>query len=323
MFEIILNHRITGSKEYKAFAEMRYSMTVAMIEGICIVCYEAICCKNFLDIFMKKKKESGVFPMSVLSIAFMFVLLIFSRMNSGVEGCLLFSLGIVIANILEFMLLKYAIVKEKEGKQTQMLQELNKQGNLNDEFTKRMLHDYGNQLNCILGLLQQQRYNQVQEYVKKLTTNFQEGHNVVEVHHPVINVLLNQKYHLAEERGIAMIFQLNNLSLVWMEEPDLVVLLSNLLDNAIEACEKCKEKVIWVKIILEKKEMVISIKNPVEQGVEIQNKLIHTTKENAEKHGIGLKNIRFVLEKYNAMGTMMCKDGYFWYTAVIPKNKVR
>lgn len=328
MFEIILNHRITGAKEYKAFAEMRYSMTVAMIEGICIVCYEAICCKNFLDIFMKKKKGAGNFAIPVvLAVAFMLFLLYSYQIGSSTVGYLAVSFGMVIANLILFLLLQYVSVKENEWYQVQMLHKQNKEkmqayreSNVNYEFLKRMMHDYGNQLNCIQGLLQQKRFEQAREYTEKLTNSFHEEMNVVNVHHPIINVLLNQKYHLAEEKGISVVFQLNDLSDVWMEEQDLVVLLSNLLDNAIEASEKCDEKIIWVKIVLESQQMIVSVKNSVEKNVDIQDDLIHTTKRDAVNHGIGLKNIRLVLQKYHALGSMTCHDGYFWYTAVIPRG---
>lgn len=160
--------------------------------------------------------------------------------------------------------------KREKMYQLQLLQESNKEKmqafyetSAANEFQKRILHDYGNQLNCIQGLLKEKQYNKAQEYTEKLTDTICEGMDVVSVNNPVINIILNQKYHMAEDKGIAMIFQLNDLSKVWLEEQDLVILISNLLDNAIEACDKSGDKIIRLKIVLEKKEMVVSVKNTV------------------------------------------------------------
>ena len=60
----------------------------------------------------------------------------------------------------------------------------------------------------------------------------------VDVNHPILNVVLNQKYRLAKRKDISFLFYANDLSDLWLEEQDAVSLLSNLLDNAIEACGK-------------------------------------------------------------------------------------
>ena len=83
----------------------------------------------------------------------------------------------------------------------------------------------------------------------------------------------------------------------------MVILLSNLLDNAIEACEKLDcNKVIRLKLVKEKQQMVLSVQNPVAVPVEIKNNDIQTGKGDKKNHGIGLKNIQMVLDKYGGIG---------------------
>lgn len=54
--------------------------------------------------------------------------------------------------------------------------------------------------------------------------------------------------------------------------------ISNLLDNAIEACDKSTERMICLKIVLEKSEMVLSVKNTFDEPVEIESGFIHMTR---------------------------------------------
>ena len=58
-----------------------------------------------------------------------------------------------------------------------------------------------------------------------------------------------------------------------------MVIMSNLLNNAIEACEKCRvDKIIKLKIVIEDNNAIISVKNTYENAVIYENGEIQTTK---------------------------------------------
>ena len=144
----------------------------------------------------------------------------------------------------------------------------------------------------------------------------------VDVNHPVLNVILNQKYKYAKDKGICILFLLNDLSCIWLEEQDIVILLSNLLDNAIEACEKVNsEKIIRLKLLLETQQIVLSIQNPLKENlIIVDENRIKTSKKDSENHGIGLQNVKQVIDKYHGISGIHCEDKWFYYTAVIPKG---
>lgn len=53
-----------------------------------------------------------------------------------------------------------------------------------------------------------------------------------------------------------------------ISDEDVVVIMSNLLNNAIEACEKCRgDKIIKLKIVIEDNNAIISVKNTYENAV--------------------------------------------------------
>lgn len=66
--------------------------------------------------------------------------------------------------------------------------------------------------------------------------------NAIDTNNVIVNTILNEKYNEMMDKGIIFVFRINDLSSIKIEDEDLVVILSNLLDNAIEACQKCEGK---------------------------------------------------------------------------------
>ena len=63
----------------------------------------------------------------------------------------------------------------------------------------------------------------------------------------------------------------------------------------------------------------MSVQNPVSGVVSINENQICTDKKDRKNHGIGLKNIQMVLDKYHGIGLMRYDEGRFYYTVAIPK----
>lgn len=259
----------------------------------------------------------------------MVVMLMSFREKSSYASYLTVSIGMVIVNIVMFGLMRYVSAREQKMKQIQILQERNRERinayqemNIDYQNQKRILHDYSNQIHCIYGLLQSRKYQDAQEYATKLVGYMEENMEIIDVKNTILNVVLNQKYRTARNQNISIIFQINNLTNIWIEDTDMVIIMSNLLDNAIEACRKLKEnKVIRLKIVREKMQLVLSVQNPVANPVEINQKQLKTSKGDKKNHGIGLKNVQMVLEKYKGFGNIYYRDGWVYYTAIIPKKE--
>ncbi|MDE5825346.1 MAG: ATP-binding protein, partial [Lachnospiraceae bacterium] len=146
----------------------------------------------------------------------------------------------------------------------------------------------------------------------------------INTNHTVVNIILNQKYQAARDKNITMTFVINDLSGLTMPEEDLVTLLTNLLDNAIEACEKIDEKntaidkTIQFKMVVEESQLILSVRNPVNEPVQIKNNMVVTSKKDSIYHGIGLSNIDTVVKKYHGTSVLKCKDGWFSFAAILP-----
>ena len=113
-------------------------------------------------------------------------------------------------------------------------------------------------------------------------------------------------------------FIINDLSEMSIPSVDLTVVMSNLLDNAIEACEKLEkqERRMAVKAIYNKSDnpptLFFSVEN-ASKSVEIFGDHIPTTKPEPELHGFGLPNVMDILHKYGVFYLMDYKDGSFLF----------
>lgn len=101
---------------------------------------------------------------------------------------------------------------------------------------------------------------------------------------------------------------------------DLTVLLSNLIDNAIEGCKKCTQKPsIQIQACIKNDRFIFIIRNTSSPVHIVQNE-IESTKSDPHLHGFGLPNIKAILNKYHGEYAMSYKDRYFQFIFEIPLN---
>lgn len=181
---------------------------------------------------------------------------------------------------------------------------------------RHKVHDFRAHLNILQGLLENQEYDAAEQYLNSVTQEQTDRLFLVNSHHAILDALFNTKATEAIQKGIDIDFELNDLSALPFDVSDMVVLFSNLLDNAIEACEKIEgDRVIRVSAVL-KQSFLFSVRNTT-LPVEIKNDTIQTTKPNASLHGFGLSNIKLILNKYHADFVMDYEDGWFQFTGEI------
>ena len=178
---------------------------------------------------------------------------------------------------------------------------------------RQTTHDFQNHL------LAQKSYETAAKYVRELSQAQTSRILIVNTHHPIIDAILNQKYQMAVESQIEMRFCINDLSGIQLSASELVVLLSNLLDNAIEACRRIDTERLIRCTILENDGSFLSIRN-TSLPVLITEHGIATTKASASEHGYGLPSVCRILDGLHAEYAYNYENGWFQFTAEIPKK---
>lgn len=181
-------------------------------------------------------------------------------------------------------------------------------------------HEYRNNLMYIGALLQKKEYDKLSDYLKKLSGENLTGMEVIDTNNQIVNVIINTKYYEAKKTGASFICKINDLSGITMEETDLILLISNLLNNAIEAVQKCRDKrMIKVKTVLENNKLIVSVRNTYDGNLKKDGEVFITTKkQDCELHGIGLKNVIRIAEKYDGLYLFEPDGDEFSSVVIIP-----
>lgn len=218
----------------------------------------------------------------------------------------------------EIELREYAVFREKVKNETAMYRSVSE----NLEKQRKRTHEYKNQLVAISALAAEGAYQELGAYIEKIETTLQHRMDVVDTNHVIVNAILNTKYREAVSKGIVFVLKVNDLSALKMEEEDIVVILSNLLSNALEACERCENKLIKLKFVLENGQAVISVKNSmaVEPVVENGALMMSKTKDTYE-HGVGILNVAETVEKCGGRHMVDYGEGSFQFSILIPNDE--
>lgn len=178
-----------------------------------------------------------------------------------------------------------------------------------DAEIRAFRHDYTNHLQSILSLLHMKEYSQAEEYIEKLqkakhkfgSASFYSGNQLADA------ILANKCASLKEG------FKIDYSGIIpsSIENTDLCIILSNLLDNAVEACEHVPAPGV-ISIFAGKQQgyFVLSIKNPTSSRDNFYD-IPPTTKAEKGQHGMGLYNIESVVKKYSGQMKIKCENGTF------------
>lgn len=190
------------------------------------------------------------------------------------------------------------------------------------ERQKSESHDFRSHIMCLKNMADNNDIDNLKKYLGEIIKSGTVSENVIDTHNVIINAILNTKYYEAASKDIVMVMKLNDLSHVILQNDDLVVLLSNLLNNAIEATEKCDEKkIIYIKMEQEEDGLILSVKNPYNHvNMKKGDEYVSSKDNSLGNHGIGLKNIKKVVEKYNGVFAIQDKANLFNVAITIPNE---
>ena len=240
---------------------------------------------------------------------------------------IIIAFGMVVMNIIVFYLINDIVEREMKMHQNKVFQiqarnQLEMYRSISENFDKqkRKTHEYKNQIACIDSLLEKKQYSKLDEYVKKIYGSLNNEPDAINTNNVIVNAILNTKYQEADTKGIVFVFRINDLSELTIKDEDVVTILSNLLDNAIEACEKCEDKrVIKFKLVKEEDRIIIAVKNAYNYDIVYEHGEVKTTKTfEADEHGVGIKNILKTIEKYGGSYVIEDKNKEFYFSIIIP-----
>lgn len=187
---------------------------------------------------------------------------------------------------------------------------------IKQEELKKVRHDMKNQLLVIKSYFEQGHAESGVGYVNTLVDAINETKPAVYSGNVALDAIINTKKILAKNKGIEFTIDVMQAADLPMDDVDICVVFGNALDNAIEACERCKNEKRFINFFLIQKgqKLVCKISNttPIES-----TSIEQSSKKDKENHGYGLVNIKESLAKYDSEPVIELKDGVFCLGFVI------
>lgn len=189
------------------------------------------------------------------------------------------------------------------------------------ERINEMAHDVKNHISSIKGLIELEQNQAALDYIDVMYDDLGKLSNTIVTGHQLMDVILNEKLSLIKKGNIHFDYKIERVNLSFINDKDLTILLTNLLDNAIESCQQSENKEIEFQVYtFNESYIIIKLINSCDHEPIVINQLLMSRKRERMTYGYGVKNIERVTSYYGGM-TMWKFDevhAQFQFTVTIP-----
>ena len=189
---------------------------------------------------------------------------------------------------------------------------------LGEENLRRFRHDIKNQFISIHALGKQGDLDGIEKYCEKVLGKISSINSRTYTNHVTVDAIIDYYVRIAKEQEICItVDTVGDYSKI-AHAYEISTILSNLLQNAIEACLK-SEKNRWIKLGISRmgNHIYICTKNPASEKPIIENGMLCTTKEDKKNHGMGTKIIKETVKRLNGTVEYQYEDGIFQTVVVL------
>lgn len=220
--------------------------------------------------------------------------------------------------LLFFTYIRYRNYKDKNSVMLERNSMLEKNYNNIKKLWKdneHIMHDFKNHIAIIEAYIMKNENNKAIEYISSIAKPTQKIDDIVWSGIEVIDIVLNLKMNDAKVNKIRMNLDINVKDNI-IEDNDFCTILSNLLDNAIEASIKDDVNKRYIKFTMKSinKMLLIKVKNNMSDKPKICTSgetRFMTTKHSKNRHGIGIESVENCLRKYKGEMKIELGDDFF------------
>lgn len=183
-------------------------------------------------------------------------------------------------------------------------------------------HDYHNHLQLLEAHLRQENISEALAYLKELADSLGQIDQIVKSGNTMLDTVVNSKLTIAERKDIPVNVKVFVGSQPLAHEVDLVVILGNLLDNALEAnleIENPEKRMLRIYISILHQQLYITITNARSETQEILPDFASTKND---KRGLGIRRINSLVAKYQGIINRQYEEGFFVTEVLLPLENI-
>ena len=187
---------------------------------------------------------------------------------------------------------------------------------------RKLYHDMKNHLICIENMKNQEALSL--EYINSIRMELEEWNSIKTTGNMIVDIILSEKQQVCRDKNINFIVEVNLVKYDFIDMMDMCSIFSNILDNAIEACDKiedCKNRNIRIVSNIINKFLVIKCENSKVNNIVEKSNKIFTDKKDKFIHGIGINSIKTSVEKYNGTVAIDYNNEIFVINIYIPLSE--
>ena len=179
-------------------------------------------------------------------------------------------------------------------------------------------HDYHNHMQVLSAYLESGRIAEARKFLDEINENLVTVDTVLKTGNTMVDAILNSKISLMYTKEIAVKATARVPEALAVADVDLCIIMGNLLDNAMEACEKLPAEKRFVRIYIgvKNQHLYLSITNSA--GAKKNSVGGRFLSSKGENHGFGLKRVDSLVEKYGGYLTRASEDGGFTTEVILP-----
>ena len=189
--------------------------------------------------------------------------------------------------------------------------------------THEILHDVKNHLASIYCLAMETQSEQLVNYITSMNNDLLKLSHTVLTGNKMLDIILNDKMEAMQKEEIQFDYNIQDVRLDFIEDKDLVSLLANALNNAIESAKESEAKVIHFNLYAYNEALVtFKLVNSCDTMPKTKGKQLITTKDEKDFHGYGMKSMYKTAEKYGGRLSWeySAEDKAFTLAITLPKR---
>lgn len=258
----------------------------------------------------------SVLPITTIILSVLMYQIILVIDSSGIKLTFVFAnMLLILSNAITFEIIRVQnrlakseydlkLLKNNIDEQTKHYEELKS----SQEEIRQIRH---NMRSICIGTMAELNVGKIKNAIDQLQSNIdviEKSSKVIDTGHPSIDSIIENKLNRCDELNIKANLSYQYKEPVTINEIEIAVIVGNILDNAIESCQKVTDanRDIWGSITVDKQNIIINIKNTA-----IGSNNLKTSKADKKAHGYGLKSISHIAKKYNGYAKFSFSDNIF------------